>query len=456
MTGTQSRFEEAWPVRSRHLPPVARSVSRETTFFVILLFAGLHSAVSILLSGQMLVPYVLSLVAAVGILSINVRLVQKSIAQWFLLLASFAFALALHTGLEHGAYVAALRSSGVLVYSILIGYAAFLGFEVMGRQEVERTFFWVLVVLVIGAALEVYGPIGPASDWFRGTFNTWYGLYDNDARDILDYGSYRPKFFASEPSILGLTTGFASFIWLSAKKAFSASQVILPILLVGLAFFLIRSPNVLFGPLAFLLIGFVSGRGKSRIGKLIGKLAIAACVGVVAVAPAIFLYLTLTLPNIPSYMKQLSFFERIEAPFLITADTLRSYPVLGIGLGDHDQMNELALKTFHDMNLTAFLGVAQAFDLGHVVGNVFWEYWIVFGIGGSLIFTLILLDLFRILQLRRSGIFVLAITATTFWQGFGGVNAPLAWFAVFTVAAAFNIREEPHAVARIPLQNALD
>jgi hypothetical protein len=445
MVGTQELSQTAEPDRPHRLR--VPSLEGETTFFVVALFLGLHTAISVAPDDKVLVPYVLSFVAALGILSINIRAIGRGVIDWFVLLACFMAALALVASVRDGDYVIHLRASAQFVYSVVIGYAAFLGLSVLRRQDVERTFFWMAVFLIVGAALEIYGPIRPFSDWFRSVFNAWYGLYDSDARDIVDYGGYRPKFFANEPSVLGLTIGFAFCFWLSAKKSFAASEAMLAALLIGVAFLLVRSPNVLLGPLAFGFIFLVSGRNRRRVRGLLGKAAIAGALGSVALAPAFFLFLTLTLPNIPSYLASLSFFERIELPFLVASDALRSFPLFGVGLGNNDQMNQLALKTFQSMNMIASLSTKEMADPGRSAGNVFWQYWIVFGFAGGLIFTFVFSDLLRVLRVRHSSFVVLGIAAATFWQGFGGVSAPLAFFAVFAVAAMCKLRDESHAAS---------
>jgi hypothetical protein len=158
--------------------------------------------------------------------------------------------------------------------------------------------------------------------------------------------------------------------------------------------------------------------------------------------PAISIYVTLTMPNAPAYMKSFSFFSRVEAPFLIAADTLRAYPLFGIGLGNEDRMNQLAVKTFNDMGLLSnFATLAVALDAGQGVANIFWQYWIVFGLVGGLIICVLLTRFLKIIRVPHRGIVILGIAAATFWQGFGGLSAPLAAYVLFVVAAVSKICE---------------
>jgi hypothetical protein len=441
MTGSQGASDMPDFARTHAQSRREQSAIGETTFFVLMLFFGMHTAVSVVFDGKLIVPYVVSFAAALGIISINIRQIEHGVVNWLMLLACVLLALALYTSNSGGDYFGHFRSSAQFVYSVVIGYAAFLGLTVLRRERLEGIFFWVSVFLIIGAALEIYGPIKPISDWFRETFNSWYGLYDSDDRDILSYGGYRPKFFSSEPSLLGLTTGIALFIWLSAKKSFTPPDLILAILLSGVAFFFIRSPNVLFGLVAFLLLLLLSNR-NTGIWRLVSRLLVATYMAVTAFFPAICIYVTLTMPNAPAYMKGFSFFARIEAPFLIAADTLRSYPLFGIGLGNEDRMNQLAVKTFNDMGLLSnFATLAVALGAGQEVGNIFWQYWIVFGLVGVLIICVLLSRFLKIIRVPHHGIVILGIAATTFWQGFGGVSAPLAAYVLFMVAAVSKIRE---------------
>jgi hypothetical protein len=426
-------------------PAFSASVKRETTFFVLLLLAGMHTAVSIIPEGQVLVPYAMSFVAALGILSIHVRQIDRAVFNWFVLLACIIVTLALCTGAVDGNFAGHFKSSSQLVYSVAIGYALFVGLGVMGRQRVENTFFWVTVFLIVGAVLEVYGPLKPVSDWFRNTFNAWEGDYEATSRDIIQYGAYRPKFFSSEPSLLGFSTGMAMCLWLAAKKSFTATEIITAILFFGLAFFLVRSPNLLWGPLAFVLVALWSGRNRNRIQSWLGKFCVISYLVAIATYPFLSLYLRFTMRNLPNYMQGFSYFVRIEAPPLMAIDVLRSHPFFGIGLGDKDQMRDLAIATFNNTGLIAAITPKTAIDLGIIISNASWQWWIYFGLAGGLFLVFFISRFFKILRVPVSGYAVIGITAGTFLQGISGVSAPLAWVAVFVVAAICKLRSKGFA-----------
>ena len=168
---------------------------------------------------------------------IHADTIKPAVPQWFGAFFFAVMALAILASALNGGFTDHLRASAFFIYNMIIGYATFLGLTKMGARRVEHAFFWFAVVLIVGAALEVYGPIRPVSDWFRHTFDSWHGVYEGDIRDLTNYGAVRPKFFASEPSGLGGTTAFCLTLWLGARRRFDIPFLVQAICVIGAALF---------------------------------------------------------------------------------------------------------------------------------------------------------------------------------------------------------------------------
>lgn len=106
------------------------------------------------------------------------------------------------------------KAVGVLqmMVSVLGGLLLFRLTTSLSIKSVDRVLMIICVALLLGAVLEVAGLLKDISDCFRGwAYNVGgYRVYDNDLRDIRLTDNVRPKFFASEPSLLGI--GFMVFI----------------------------------------------------------------------------------------------------------------------------------------------------------------------------------------------------------------------------------------------------
>jgi hypothetical protein len=124
----------------------------------------------------------------------------------------------------------------------------------------------------------------------------------------------------------------------------------------------------------------------------------------------------------------------------MAGDVLRSSPFFGLGLGSDDQMSQSAMRAFMVGKLLGIQAPPMAPDLGRLIGNIFWEFWIVFGFLGGVIMLWAIAGFLKSLRIPVAGVIIVAIAAETFWQGVGGPNTPTAWFTVFIVAAICQLR----------------
>jgi hypothetical protein len=123
-----------------------------------------------------------------------------------ILVASVLFS----SGLEYWQYklVGVLQTS----VSVIAGVILFRLVTSTTHHTIEKVMLFSWIILLAGSTLEVAGPLIEVSD----TFREWayqsggYGVYSNDKRDLNLVGWIRPKFFASEPSLLAI--GFMVFV----------------------------------------------------------------------------------------------------------------------------------------------------------------------------------------------------------------------------------------------------
>jgi len=425
-------------------------VASATTFLVVMILVGIHTGVAIMKDGELVVPFIVSFIAAIGIIVIHAGAIKAEVLQWFVRFIFVVVALATITSALDGDFSGHIRASAFFIYNVLIGYATFLGFSMMGLRRIETTFFWFAIVLVVGAGLEIYGPIRPLSDWFRDTFDKWHStIYGNDFRDMANYGAVRPKFFASEPSVLGMSTAFCLAFWVCARRRPDFRFLVQAVCLLGAALFFVRSPTILAAPVAYLLVRVATSKPTNKREKYLRLLVPTFYMIIIAVMPLLALYAVFEFKDTPRYMLTTSFFERAIAPFLVVIRVLIGYPLWGIGLGHDDALTALVLKVFREVGALTLVPRAAMATIGSDICNAFWEFWIVFGVVGGAIMLWMFSRFLRILRVPVSPIVVFCIVSGTFWQGFGSVNMPVAWFSIFSIAALCSLLWENDKAASV-------
>lgn len=430
------------PSADRVAPMDVRQIG--TAFFMVLLFFGVHTRISIVPDGHLLVPYVVAFLASIGVLYVNIEKITDSHIRVLTQFALVVFVIAAMTSIENGRAIDHFRASTMFIYNVIIGYATYIGLRAMEPRLIERTFFWVSVVLIVGAQLELNVPmIKSITEAIREAIPTGATYSSADAsivRDLSLYGGVRPNFLASEPSVLGLMTGMAICWWLSAKQNPDVLHFIAAAALTGIGFVTIRSPNVLIGVAAYVLTALVSSRSGLLSSKFVRYGVPGIILAVIFIAPAIILYLVLTDPNIPTYMKQGSFLTRVVGPFFVARQVLMTYPLFGIGMGVDDILTSMSLNVLLNLGIGALLPMPILMDMAENVCNVLWTTWMLWGTVG---FAMMFWAIGRILRTLGSTVplfIVFCIVGSTYWQGFGGLNMPMGWITFFSVAALGTIR----------------
>ena len=241
-----------------------------------------------------------------------------------------------------------------------------------------------------------------------------------DDRDLVLGSFIRPKFFSSEPSLLALGYFTTANCWLMLRPSTLRFAIIgaLTLLMVIIA----NSPIIyLSGALSIA----IWTRSRSNGGNAI----LYVLTGVVLLATAI----TLALPSLEGRFGALLSDEtkysvtsenlRRKFPFISVVDTLRHYPLFGLGIGGRRTLEYIS---------SLGLGWEYAFGNNNVGFSSMY-----FGVLGTPLFILILHRYFGWLKVDRT---LLWIAIMFISLASGGFEALRIWGYIFIVAGTFRAR----------------
>lgn len=335
-----------------------------------------------------------------------------------------------------------------LVYSLVIAYALFLTLVRATREQIERLFLTLSLIILIGCLLEQYGPLRPISDAVR---NRIYasGVYEADIRDELLYGHIRPKFFASEPSAVSLCYTIFSFTWMVVSTWRWKLPAYLGLIAAG--FFATSGPTLL---LMFLLLIpyqlFIAGRAPgSGSGISAARLMQIAILGVLMTGMAWFVATTFFAHRLHDITEgsDPSFFYRIEGPILAAREVLARYPIAGAGLTGEPFVEDVVVNAY--IRSAAFSrGWHMATPATELLINYFWLHWIYLGLVWGTFALLALSAWLRSIGVRR--VVFCWIVWAILGQASGAYVGPMTWAILFLAAAAAQLYERAAASAPEP------
>jgi hypothetical protein len=407
-----------------------------TIFFLVMIFFGVHTGLAIQSGGTLIVPFVMAGIGGTGILIVRRDKIKQRFAAQASLLVGVIIALALVATVSTGDLTQHFISSTLFMYSLYIAYTCFVAIEGIRRRTLSRLFLGSALLLIVGSALEVYGPLRPISDDFRQVANAWQpgNIYHSSDRDMEDYGEIRPNFFASEPSILGIMTGLSIVFWFLSSVRFPLRRVIIASILAAAAFSIIRSPTILIAWI-MIFVYWVSELGLRRATSR-GRNA------VLIVSGLIFIFIVPTLvASVSSFGKTGSYFARELAPPLIAGSILRLNPLFGVGIGGWDALSGTAMQVYSSSGAFSrhpefFSGVISgALGPKQLMSNSVWEFWISFGIVGGIAVLWLIWRIFRSLGVPNVGLVI--CTAAMIFTASGGINTPRGWIGICCIAALY-------------------
>lgn len=316
-------------------------------------------------------------------------------------------------------------------YSLVTGVLIALFLVKMPVDVFRKVCFFFVMFIVVGCLLERAGIIGPIVNAFHNLYaNTDYFAEVDEFRDLSVTGFVRPRFFTSEPSMVGFGYfAFASgFVILSNSIRLDMVVFFATLLLLVI----VGSPTVI---LTVLFLFFL----------VIKKLKIPVkYVLIVTAALAVFIFFVSQLPVVNDIVSTLIFrfsdelfeegtsvYARIYVPYFKTLPVMvQKAPLFGVGYGNHSVLN----------SYLGYKGELDEFEAQFIRGaNAFVNYINYLGVLGTF---LVLLCIRQFTRLFNRGAWVLVIV---FWffqnQMVGTFATPRSWAYLFIIIAAFGLAE---------------
>ncbi|MCV7343915.1 O-antigen ligase family protein [Mycolicibacterium rhodesiae] len=222
------------------------------------------------------------------------------------------------------------RMTSLLQIIAALGCAHILLCAMNYPKTVRRALFLWTMFIVVGVVLEsTFPPFRDLSDAFRHAAFEGRFIYENDARDIQQYGFVRPKLFTREPAHVAMA--FMTFApgWY-VLSPFRRRFVLLLICTFLVALFLGSPIVLLVPPLAWFLDRMLAQRAMS--GVVAAGLPVLAIVGFTLTQ-----VFSTRFANILSG-KDGSFFVRFQGPYEVAIKTIEQFPILGVGVGHKEAL----------------------------------------------------------------------------------------------------------------------
>ncbi|MEN9315990.1 MAG: hypothetical protein RIS35_2383 [Pseudomonadota bacterium] len=238
------------------------------------------------------------------------------------------------------------------VVQISFSLALFAAVTLLWRQATRKQVFTMatllLSILSFGCIAETLLGLGELSNRFRdAVYVGGYAAYDNDLRDIALSGGIRPKFFASEPSIVAITALVLTTVaFATASTLFQRGVTLLlytvlfvvvdsPVLLAALPVVVLCSVRSILPVATFFL---VAGMITLSFGLLIAP----QDDGQAGAMAERLEGLTASLDSFDEINGQSSERMRLVNPYISLRDALNVNPIFGLGVGGKRTLSEIS------------------------------------------------------------------------------------------------------------------
>lgn len=424
------------PIRQRRQVPI-----------LIVLLLGVHTGLSVTSAGSVIFPYALTAAAAAVLIFMNRRVISADAYRAIGLLLLFFTLHGLLLSARDHSYVENLRSMLALYLAIAAGLAFFLGVR-SDPERAGRGMLFLAIFLIVGAMAEARSvEVRHLSDSVRLYVNDWRTVYESDLRDALNYGGYRPRFLATEPSALAFTISISLIVWLLSIRRISIDNIFIYAILSLTATFIIRSPVLILG----FFVGLLLAKQKSQAVLFQGSAQRAALLLTVIViligVPVYFALNYLGSGATVGYFQTGSFFLREIGPTLVVAHTAITRPLTGYGMGASITLMQL-ITTVYQANDVYYLfpRLYAVIDPKSLISNAFLEMWVYFGIFGTIVIIYLVSRLMKLLAIRQPAM-ILACSAAIM-VGLAGFNTPQVWIVLFALGASMPLASATRRAAR--------
>jgi hypothetical protein len=330
------------------------------------------------------------------------------------------------------------RAKGLLqiTYALVIAYGFFITLALYDRKRLSRIFLGFCLFMIVGVVFENYTDFREFSDQMRRLMFEKF-VYASDERDLLLYGSIRPKLFTSEPSVLSFAFTLYAFCWYALSTW--RGKIVAYAILLGIGYYLIRSPTIFVGFIAVipydLLVssrrwdGYASGSGLPIVAA-VGSAMVLGAIGLVLMESGM---LDERIEQITTQSDQ-SFFSRVIGPALVAFDTVARHPFAGAGLTGEEFIERRVFQIYTS---------SPGFDprwynpaASEVLTNYFWLHWTYLGLFWGMIIAGALTLFVR--NLGTVHPLFCWVTWVIFGQASGAYVSPKTW-TVLMLACAISV-----------------
>lgn len=401
----------------------------------LLLFAILmcvHMDIALTASGQFLAPSFPAFVLCLLALVTQIRFIPRRSIVLLVTCLSVVFLTTTTQAIQFGNFVDRMRSAALLAYTFIMGLGLL---ALLKSQGVARTYAVIslfLGFLFLGTLLELYTDFAAISNSISEALHGWNFVYDAAERDLRNYGAVRPKLFASEPSKLGITFAVMISILssLSYRKLGLVASLSLCLLLSAAAIYLVRSPTIMYGAAAgILLVFFQHARTKGSIKRLVLIVGFFGFSALLLLPYAVDAYINSLQFGETSALTSRSWQRRIIYPAFFARDYLVSHPLLGSGFGDDIILTKEMIQYFYGRGLFFLFPDLKGLGALNLVTNAFYLWLCQMGLLGSLLFILP----FRAFCQSENVKYVLPLLlcVALIWQTIGSISSPISWMPIF-------------------------
>lgn len=325
--------------------------------------------------------------------------------------------------------------SGVfqIMVSITAGVLLAKSIVFVEKSKINKIFFALSLMLLIGTLLENVGILRDLSDGFRNVVfkqeGAGYQAYDSVDRDTGLSGGIRPKLFTSEPSLLAIGFFIFSISWLVLETTLTRWWIFLAANFCML--YLVTSPIIAISIVASLFVMALGGRNKNIFIPLMLVFVTVFFIALVSSLAGIdysdfkIVNRFLSMKNDSDGYQVTSNNMRIVFPFITMIDVLSASPLFGVGIGGNETVLDFTSLPFDEMT----------FVLGN---NSLALIFINLGLlgGGAFIYFLYR---YSKKNLGHSSTILFFILAVLLMQTMGGFVSPMFWCYLFILFGVIHI-----------------
>ena len=297
--------------------------------------------------------------------------------------------------------------------SLIIALAIYFELEKYDLKLLSNFFLALFSILIFGSIIEILTPFKFILDQIMQPLfpEGYYAGYDEKImRDESLYAFYRPKFFTSEASHLGKFVSMCLFFWRLSTS--SRNKDVIFLLLLIIAFLIIRSPLILFLiPIHFLIV-FTLERVSIKKINLISAIASSFLFFVLIFSSIQVLNERINLANFGS---DRSLDARLIIPVFVTSEVLSEFPLFGVGIAGKEAIENIVIEKFQELDPNFKpRSMKELLDKNHATTL---QYLIYFGLLGTFIIIYLIRNLIKSFGVQNWIFIILVFAVLGFTHG---------------------------------------